>query len=50
MVIEERIKEYDLDECFNLLSLQELGGSGVGGEGSHFMKPSRVVPERYLDS
>lgn len=50
MLVEERIKECDLDECFNLLSLQEWGGGSVGGEDSHFVKPPRVVPERYLDS
>lgn len=50
MVVEERIKECNPDECFNLLSSQEWGGGGVGDEGSHFVKSSRVVPECYLDS
>lgn len=50
MVVEERIKDGDLDGYFNLLSLQEWGGDSVGGKGNHFVKPSIVAPECYLDS
>lgn len=47
-VVEERVKEPDQDECFNLLSLDEWGVGGVLGWGQPFHE--WIVPGCYLDS
>lgn len=47
-VVEERIKDCDLDECFNLLSLQDWGGVVLRGEGSSFLTLESIVPDITL--